>query len=70
MYTTNVSAYVENGLDRRRTVSLQSIIRKNSRSSMLSSPTGIPPTLAYRLFVQKASQSALLDTATAVMRKR
>ena len=37
---------------------------------MLSSPTGIPPTFAYRLFMQKASQRALLETAMAVMMNR
>lgn len=52
------------------TVSRQSIIRRNSLSSMLSSLMGMPPTLAYRLLVQKASQRALLDTAMDVMTKR
>lgn len=54
----------------RLTINRQSIIDRNSRSRTLSSVMEIPPTRAYRLFGQKASQSPLLDTVMEVMMNR
>lgn len=52
------------------TVSLQSISERNSRSKILSSAIGIPPTLAYVLFEQKVSHRALEETVIEAMTKR
>lgn len=52
------------------TVSCQSIMRRNSRSSMLSSPTGTPPTLAKIAFTENTSQKVLLAIVMAVITKR
>lgn len=54
----------------RLTVSLHSIILKNSRSRTLSSAVEIPPTLAYTLFRQNESQKVFEAIAMDVMTKR
>jgi len=54
----------------RLTVSLHSIILKNSRSRTLSSAVAIPPTLAYTLFRQNESQKVLEAIEMDVMTKR
>lgn len=52
------------------TVKCQSIMRSSSRSKTLNSPRGIPPTRAYTLLLEKASQRHLLETAMAAITKR
>ena len=52
------------------TINRQSIMARNSRSRLLSSVTEMPPTLAYKLFGQNASQRPLLDTVIEVITKR
>lgn len=52
------------------TIRRQSIFSRNSLSRTLSSVTGIPPTLAYRLLVQKVSHRPLLATVMDAIMKR
>lgn len=56
--------------ERTLTASLQSIAMRNSLSSAFISTSSTPPTLAYREFVAKLSDSAFDPQQMAAMRKR
>ena len=58
------------GRGQRLTVSLHSIILRNSRSRTLSSAVEIPPTFAYTLFRQNESQKVFEAMEIDVITKR
>lgn len=70
MRCNGLMTIAQGGREAKLTVIVHSIIRRNSRSRVLSSPTDMPPTLAYSALLQNTSHSPLLETVTAAMMNR